>query len=166
LDALIRFFNPAESQKAESKFIGCALLGVEGDFDDVQSNIFDDLLKNSNVQPYLWAWIQNFLTDRHLALTINGHQTGPSPPAHGVPQGSPLSPLLFIIYTSPLHRIPDSKDNILSSYVNDFMLVVLGSSPSDVQSKLQQAVSQHTILATKYQIKFSTKNRDCIFFPT
>jgi hypothetical protein len=73
MDALIRFFNFAESQKAEGKFVGCALLDVEGAFDDVQSNILDDRLKNANVQPYLRAWIQNFLTDRHLALTINGH---------------------------------------------------------------------------------------------
>jgi hypothetical protein len=52
MDALIRFFNFAESQKAEGKFVGCALLDVEGAFDDVQSNILDDRLKNANVQPY------------------------------------------------------------------------------------------------------------------
>jgi hypothetical protein len=53
MDALIRFFNPEESQKAEGKFVGSALLDVEEAFDDVQSNILDDHLKNSNVQPYL-----------------------------------------------------------------------------------------------------------------
>jgi hypothetical protein len=73
MDALIRFFNFAESQKSEGKFMGCALLDVEGAFDDIQSNILDDHLKNSNVQPYLWALIHNFLTDSRLALTINGH---------------------------------------------------------------------------------------------
>jgi hypothetical protein len=147
MGALIRFFNFAESQKSEAKFVGCTLLDVEGAFDDVQFNILDDRLKNSNVQPYLQAWIQSFLTDRHLALTINGHQIGPFPLTRGV---SPLSPLLFIIYASLLHQIPDSKNKILSSYIDDFMLAVSGSSPSDVQSKLQQAVSQHTTLATKY----------------
>jgi hypothetical protein len=91
MDALIRFFNFAESQKAEGKFVGCALLDVEGAFDDGQSNILDDRLKNANVQPYSRAWIQNFLTDRHLALTINGHQTGPFPLTRGVPQGLHLS---------------------------------------------------------------------------
>jgi hypothetical protein len=35
-------------------------------------------------EPYLRAWIQNFLTDRHLAPTINGHQTGPFPLTRGV----------------------------------------------------------------------------------
>jgi hypothetical protein len=81
-----------------------------------------------------------------------------------MPQGSPLSPLLFIIYASPLHQIPDSKDEIISSYVDDFMLAVLGSSPSDVQSKLQQAVSQHTTLATKYQIRFSKLKSEVAYF--
>jgi hypothetical protein len=157
MDVLIRFFNFGESQKAEGKFVGCALLDVEGAFDDVQSNILDDRLKNSNVQPYLRAWIQNFLTDKHLALTINGHQTGPFPLTRGVSQGSPLSPPLFIIYASPLHKI-------LSSYVDDFMLAVSGSSSSDVQSKLQQAVSQHTTLASKYQIRFSKLKTEIAYF--
>jgi hypothetical protein len=35
MDALIRFFNFAESQKAESKFVSYALLDIEGAFDDV-----------------------------------------------------------------------------------------------------------------------------------
>jgi hypothetical protein len=43
--------NFTESQKAEGKFVGCALLDVEGAFDGAQSNILDDRLKNSNVQP-------------------------------------------------------------------------------------------------------------------
>jgi hypothetical protein len=44
------------------------------------------------------------------------------------------------------------------------MLAVSGSSPSDVQSKLQQAVSQHTTLATKYQIKFSKSKTEIAYF--
>jgi hypothetical protein len=49
MDALIRFFNFVESQKAEGKFVGCTLLGVGGALDGVQFNILDDRLKNSNV---------------------------------------------------------------------------------------------------------------------
>jgi hypothetical protein len=48
MDALIRLFNFAESPKAEGNFVGYALLDVEGVF-DVQPNILDDRLKNSNV---------------------------------------------------------------------------------------------------------------------
>jgi hypothetical protein len=44
------------------------------------------------------------------------------------------------------------------------MLAVSGSSPSDVQSKPQQAVSQHTALATKYQIRFSKLKTEIAYF--
>jgi hypothetical protein len=57
MGALIRFFNFAEFHKAEGKFVGYALLDIEGAFDDVQSNILDDRPKNTNFQPYLRAWI-------------------------------------------------------------------------------------------------------------
>jgi hypothetical protein len=114
MDALIRFFNFAESQ-------------------------------NANVQPYLRAWIQNFLTDRHLALTINGHQTGPFP----------LTRLRYIKFLTL---------KIKFYHVMILMLAVSGSSPSDVQSKLQQAVSQQTTLANKYQIKFSKSKTEISYF--
>jgi hypothetical protein len=55
MDALIRFFNFVESQKAQGNFVGCTLLDVEREFDNAQSNILENRLKDVKFQPYLRA---------------------------------------------------------------------------------------------------------------
>ena len=43
-------------------------------------------------------WIKSFLSDRSYVVNINGHYSKPHKLNHGVPQGSVLGPLLFIIF--------------------------------------------------------------------
>ena len=48
----------------------------------------------------LIRWISNFLYQTKIIISINNHLSDPIIPIHGVPQGSPLSPILFILYVS------------------------------------------------------------------
>ena len=50
--------------------------------------------------PHLLRWISNFLTDRTMKITINKKTSEPIFVNYGVPQGSPLSPLLFLLHVS------------------------------------------------------------------
>jgi len=42
----------------------------------------------------------------------------------GIPQDSPLSPLLFIIYVMSLHPAGDMREVFTSSYLDDFQITV------------------------------------------
>jgi hypothetical protein len=43
---------------------------------------------------------QQFITDRKASLVINGHESAMTPTQTGIPQGSPVSPIIFAIYNS------------------------------------------------------------------
>ena len=49
------------------------------------------------------CWVKHFLTRRRTSLIIDGKKTEPRRVDSGIPQGSPISPLLFLIYTSSLY---------------------------------------------------------------
>jgi hypothetical protein len=102
------------------------LLDIKGGFDNILPHLLIQKLKSHNVPSYLIDWIFSFLSDRTISLIFPGSFDSFIPVTTGTPQGSPLSPILLIIYVSDLH-FSCPKSHILS-YVYDFGLTI--SSPS------------------------------------
>ena len=77
---------------------GALFIDVRGAFDHVDPARLVKRLGDMGIDGDLICWVASFLTDRKAQLVIDGHQ-GPEKPIYsGLPQGSPVSPILFIIY--------------------------------------------------------------------
>jgi hypothetical protein len=74
------------------------------------------------------SWCRSFLTERTMALSFNGRTDIQWPVATGIPQGSPASPILFLLYLRPLfNSLQLHHPNIWSpSYIDDIALVAQG----------------------------------------
>ena len=60
----------------------------------------------------LIRWIRNFLYQRKLIISINDELSDQITPINGVPQSSPLSPILFILYVSDIPQTLDLQVNL------------------------------------------------------
>ena len=59
-------------------------------------------MKNIGMDQNLLRWISSFLSERTISIKIEDIKSDAFITKHGVPQGSPLSPILFIIYVSDI----------------------------------------------------------------
>ena len=106
--------------------VSSLFLDIKGGFDNVNADILCSSLRSRGVNHYLISWVRSFLTGRSCCLLFQGSPKVFSPVSVGTPQGSPVSPLLFVIYVALLHI--SIERGLVLSYIDDFSLTV--SSPS------------------------------------
>ena len=104
------------------------------------------------------------MTGQSCRLLFQGSPRIFSPVSVGTPQGSPVSPLLFVIYVAPLH-IPLSRGLVLS-YVDDFSLTVSSPSYRTNSRSLQAAFERIRAIAHSRKVDFSFPKTELIHWGT
>ena len=83
-------------------------------FDKVDHGIVLKKLSLLGIRGLLLQWIQSFLSSRTQMVMVNGVLSDPAPVTSGVPQGSVIGPLLFLIL------IGDIDQNVAHAFLSSF----------------------------------------------
>ena len=96
-------------------------------------------------------WFKLFLTNRSQRVVIEGYYSSSSKVTSGVPQGTVLGPILFLIYINDL--ITDINSTI-RLFTDDCLIYRVINSSANHQL-LQQDLNTLSSWATKWQMKFN-----------
>ena len=111
-------------------------------FDKVDHQIVLKKLSILGVRGKMLSWIESFLTSRTQSVVVNGVLSEPAPVTSGVPQGSVIGPLLFLVLISDIDA--NIALSFLSSFADDTRLsrAVAGVSDASALQTDMEAVYQ------------------------
>lgn len=98
------------------------------------------------------SWIKSFLDNRSQSVVVNGSKSSTIPVSSGVPQGSVLGPLLFLIY---INDLPDFVKHSKVRLFADDTALYLSLTVSSHSSLLQQDLHQLEQWESKWEMKFN-----------
>jgi hypothetical protein len=142
------------------------LVDISGAFDIVNPIRLLDILRKKRFPYWIVRWVQAFITTWNTTLVIQGHETPPFQVEVGVPQGSPLSPILFLLYIAELHEIYNCpREGLLGIGFSDDTNLLAYSKSIEANCRNLEYVHEKLLQwAQKHRMKFAPRKYELIHF--
>jgi ribonuclease HI len=112
------------------------------------------------------SWCSTFLSERTIALSFDGRTNQQCPVSTGIPQGSPASPVLFLLYLRPLFDTLNTlhPDIWSPSYIDDVALVTQGKTREGNARALEAAARTAFEWARNNAVAFDDAKSEMLHF--
>ena len=125
-----------EIRKAlDSNNFACGIfIDLQKAFDTVDHQILLRKLEHYGIRGIANDWFKSYLLNRQQFVSINGFDSKKQNIKLGVPQGSVLGPLLFLIYINDLHQ--SVKFSTTHHFADDTNLLIIDKTIKQIQKKI------------------------------
>ena len=162
-DHLFRLSQSIMESFNKGEHVVAAFLDVEKAFDNVWHNGLRYKIFQLDLPTKMTRWLSDFLVGRLIQVNVNNFFSNQINPKAGVPQGSVLSPLLFLIYVNDLPA-PHHNQNSLSQFADDTAQWAFSLSVRIAAKLLQQDVLNLAMWCAKWRIKLNPEKTKVIIF--
>lgn len=123
------------------KVASLLLLDVSGAFDNVSHQRLLHNLRKRRVDETTVRWIASFLSHRQIRIHIDGFTSEEYTLTTGIPQGSPLSLILYLFYNADLlDGYNQLQGTTATGFIDDIAILAVGDTTDETNQSLQEAL--------------------------
>ena len=140
--AVFEFLTDIYDAKLTNSTTGCVYIDYQKAFDTINHSILFKKMLSYGFSKSSINWFRSYLSSRSQRTKCENVYLSPSNLVTiGIPQGSTLGPLLFILYVNDLYHIKHIFDVQLKMYADDTVIYAHGRTVSEVQNTLQSCLN-------------------------
>lgn len=160
---LERYANEQLHGQEGRRHSGVIFFDIKAAFDSVWHDGLIYKLNDLRLPRYLLRYLVSFLCNRTATIEMENTLSRSFKLNSGTPQGSPLSPLLYIIYTSDsMTNIPQHTEHGL--FADDTALWTSSNKTTGLTFRLQQSVDAFQSWCTSWKLKLQPTKTEMIHF--
>ena len=147
---LLNYLNECVNHVVTGKVVDVIYFDFAKAFDTVPHRRLLKKIENYGINGDLFNWIKAFLSNREQVVNVNGDESDPTAVISGIPQGSVLGPILFVLY---INDLPDMVKSDIYLYADDTKIFKAVTCKEDALS-LQSDIDAMTDWSRKWLLQF------------
>ncbi len=163
IDNLVRLQQEIQDGFTLNQSTLCVFFDLEKAFDRISRAAILDTLQKWKFRGNLPRFIQSFLSNRTFRVRIADQLSTVRLQETGTPQGSVLSPLLFIIALTDIQEVI-KKPVQYSLFADDLVIYIRGPTMTTLEEKIQATLHSLTNWSQAKKLKFSSTKTNVINF--
>ena len=158
-DVLLHVTEKWRQDIDEGRYVGAGFLDLKKAFDCVNHKILLEKALYYGIRGIEMKWLTSYLSERSQQVCLNGNLSESGDVTIGVPQGSILGPLLFVLYTNDMPRA--ILHSCINMYADDTEIHYANKELSLVEKRLQEDLYALESWMSSNRLKFNVK-KSCI----
>ncbi|GAA6043227.1 hypothetical protein NBRC10512_007452 [Rhodotorula toruloides] len=139
-DAVVCFVDEIRRQWRNGNVVLGIALDVAKAFPSVRTEVLVREMEEKGLPRSLRRWTKSFMSNRTCTLRLEGGSSEPVDWRSGLPQGSPLSPILFLLYNAAALAACKTSTSTAFGWVDDLNVLAWGRSVEEAVSAAQRIV--------------------------
>ena len=141
--------------------IACVFFDFKKAFDSVPHQKMMEKLSQLDLPPSILSWLCSYLSGKRQFVLVNGEHSKSTLFRSGVPQGSVLGPLVFLLYINDITKLHFSDQSRLTLYA-DNMLLYKSITRNTSQVEIQQDINRLFQWSQENMLSFNITKCKCM----